>query len=128
MIIPGISSVIKLDNIAFDLKLLAFENAGKSIEPSTGSVSDPTQCRGLVLSEWVERFREIGDLLDIYQQLVEKDAESIRQSQKALNDADKERAKDIINDVMDSVNTVIRKTSGGGSSGRGSGGGGGRSF
>lgn len=128
MIIPGISSVIKLDNIAYELKVQAFENAGKSIEPSTDSVSDPTQCKGLVLSEWVERFKEIGDLMADYQKLIEKDVKSIRESQKVLNDADKERAKDIINNVMDSVNTVIRKTSGSGSYGRGSGGGGGGSF
>ena len=87
---------ILLNKTKFINQVVSLEKAGKKINDSTKSVPDPRECQGLVLSDWVDRFREIGDLVSMYKQLIEKDCFSIKESQKVLEGADRDRAGKII--------------------------------
>lgn len=104
---------VLLNSIGFEGQIADFSRTGNNFKDTTSSVSYPSQCQGLVLSEWVDRVRDIGDLISLYKQLVEKDVESLRETKKAIEDADRDRARNIlekVGGVMDSVNEVIRKT------------------
>lgn len=99
---------IALDSMGLEGQIAKFERAGNNINESTSSVLDPSQCRGLVLSDWVDRVRDIGELIALYKELVEKDVVSLRDAQKAIEDADKDRADNILDGVMDPINSVTK--------------------
>ncbi len=104
---------VLLNSIRFEGQIADFSRTGKNFKESTSSVSYPSQCQGLVLTDWVDRVRDVGDLISLYKQLIEKDVESLRETKRAIEDADKDRARNIlekVSGVMDSVNDVIRKT------------------
>lgn len=86
---------ISLDLLKFEEQVSKFETAGNNLNSSTSTVSTPSQCRELVLSDWVDMVREIGDMLSDYKELIEKDVYSLRESQKAIEDADRDRADNI---------------------------------
>lgn len=104
---------VVLNSIGFDGQIADFSRTGSNLESSTSMVSNPSECKGLVLSDWVDRVRDVGDLISLYKQLIEKDVSSLKDTKKAIEDADRERARDIldkVSGVMDSVNDVIRGT------------------
>lgn len=95
---------IAIKHYEFETKLRAFESAGRDIDPSTNAVHDPKVCKGLVLTDWINLFRDIGELVSLYKELIEKDAVSVRESQEVLSEADKDRARQIIGAIFkDSV-------------------------
>lgn len=86
---------ITLDLLKFEGQVSRFERAGKNLKSSTSAVSNPSQCQGLVLSDWVDIVRDIGEMLSDYKDLIEKDVYSLRDSQRAIEDADRDRADNI---------------------------------
>lgn len=91
---------IAIKHFEFESKLRAFESAGRDIDPSTDAAHDPKVCKGLVLTDWINLFRDIGELVSLYKELVEKDAVSVRESQEVLSEADKDRARQILGTVF----------------------------
>ncbi len=67
--------------------------AGRAIDPSTSEIHDPSKCSGIMVSEYVERARRIGELMKKYRELVEKDVKDLEQIQKVVKEMDQKAAK-----------------------------------
>lgn len=60
------------------------------IDISVSSINDPSKCKGIMLSKYIECIRNISDLLDKYKQLLEKDISDISNSKDKIQEMDQE--------------------------------------
>lgn len=61
-----------------------------NIDISVSSVKEPTKSKGIMVSEYIIRIRNISNLLDKYKQLLDKDISDINNSKSKIQEMDKE--------------------------------------
>lgn len=77
---------INADNLG--VLVLAIKNSTKGINTSTKSINDPSNCKGIMITAYVDRIRKIGKLLESYKQLLEKDAVDVVASKNKIIEMD----------------------------------------
>ncbi len=61
-----------------------------AIDISVSSVKDPSKSKGIMVTNYIKRIRNISDLLDQYKQLLDKDISDINNSKEKIQEMDKE--------------------------------------
>lgn len=79
---------LKIDANNIDTIVTSIKNANKNINASTSSVHNPSKSSGIMISAYVDRIQKIGQLLDLYKQLLEKDAVDIVASKNKIVEMD----------------------------------------
>ena len=79
---------VKSDDI--DALIDAIKKNKDAIDISVSSIKDPSQSKGIMLSEYINRIKNISDLLGKYKQLLDKDISDIRNSKETINEMDKQ--------------------------------------
>lgn len=79
---------LKIDANNLDALVLSIKMSTKGINTSTKSINDPFNCRGIMITAYVDRIKKIGKLLDSYKQLLEKDAVDVIASKNKIIEMD----------------------------------------
>lgn len=61
-----------------------------AIDISVSSVKDPSKCKGIMLSDYIKRIRDISSLLNKYKQLLNQDIDDINLSKEKIREMDKQ--------------------------------------
>lgn len=77
-----------LDDI--DTLISSIKTKTDAIDISVSSVKDPSKCKGIMVSEYIKRIRDISSLLNKYKQLLEKDIADINISKNKIREMDKQ--------------------------------------
>ena len=77
-----------LDDI--DTLIGSMKTKKDAIDISVSSVKDPSKCKGIKLSDYIKRIRDISSLLNQYKQLLDKDIEDINISKDKIREMDKQ--------------------------------------
>ncbi len=85
--------IITLDFIRYQAELKSVLSASQQINSSVSSDFTVGECRGVTLSKYVEKLKEISTLLEKYQVLVEKDTKAMSNAGLTLIEQDKHLAK-----------------------------------
>lgn len=78
----------KLDDI--DALVSSIKTNKDAIDISISSINDPSMSRGIMVTEYIKRVRNISDLLSKYKQLLEKDISDINMSKEKIQEMDKQ--------------------------------------
>lgn len=71
--------------------LISSIKTGKdAIDISVSSVKDPSKSKGIMVTEYIKRIKDISSLLDKYKQLLDKDISDINSSKEKIQEMDKE--------------------------------------
>ncbi len=81
----------KLDDIVILTR--SIKSKKDAINTSVSSVTDPSKTKGIMLSEYIKRIRDISNLLNKYKQLLDKDVEDINLSKDKIREMDKQMEK-----------------------------------
>ncbi|MBE5872846.1 MAG: hypothetical protein E7287_00405 [Lachnospiraceae bacterium] len=71
----------------------AIKTNSDAIDISVSSVKEPSKSKGIVVTEYIKRIREISQLLDKYKQLLDRDVLDIKDSKDKIQEMDKEMEK-----------------------------------
>lgn len=77
-----------LDDI--DIFIGAIKSKKDAIDISVSDVKDPSKCKGIMVSEYIKRIRDISTLLNKYKQLLDKDITDINLSKDKIREMDKQ--------------------------------------
>lgn len=77
-----------LDDI--DILIGSIKTSKDAIDISVSSVKDPAKCKGIMVSEYIKRIRDISSLLNKYKQLLDKDIADINLSKDKIQEMDKQ--------------------------------------
>lgn len=77
-----------LDDI--DTLIGSIKTKKNAIDISVSSVKDSSKCKGIMVSEYIKRIRDISSLLNKYKQLLEKDIADINISKDKIREMDKQ--------------------------------------
>lgn len=94
VILPG-GTPISINEIMTITLLNNIDNAKKQLKTSTKSIPSVSTCKGIILTEYEKRAREISALLDLYKQLLDKDLNETRRATGNLIKVDTEIAQQI---------------------------------
>ena len=61
-----------------------------NMDISVSSITDPSKSEGIMLTKYIEKIREISDLLFKYKQLLAKDILDIKNSKEKIREMDKQ--------------------------------------
>lgn len=78
----------KLDDI--DVLVGAIKTNKDAIDISVSSIKDPSKSKGIMVTEYIKRIRNISDLLNQYKQLLDKDISDINMSKDKIKEMDKQ--------------------------------------
>lgn len=78
----------KLDDI--DVLVGAIKTNKDAIDISVSSIKDPSKSKGIMVTEYIKRIRNISDLLNKYKQLLDKDISDINMSKDKIKEMDKQ--------------------------------------
>lgn len=78
----------KLDDI--DVLVGSIKTNKDAINISVSSVKDPSKSKGIMVSEYIKRIKDISDLLNRYKQLLDKDISDINASKEKIQEMDKD--------------------------------------
>lgn len=81
-----LESKIKIDEV--DGLIGSIKTNEKAVDISVSSVKEPAKSRGIMVSEYVKRIKDISKLLDRYKQLLDKDIIDIRISKEKILEMD----------------------------------------
>ncbi len=73
-----------------DSLISSIKTSKDAIDISVSSVKDPSKSQGIMVSEYIKRIRNISSLLDKYKQLLDKDISDIKESEKKIQQMDRE--------------------------------------
>ncbi len=79
---------VKLDDI--DILIGAIKTNKDAIDVSVSSIKNPSQSKGIMVSEYIKRIKKISVLLDKYKLLLDKDISDINISKKKIQEMDKQ--------------------------------------
>ena len=79
---------LKINAENIDLLVTAISYSKNNINTSTKNISNPSNCRGIMITSYVDRIKKIGKLLDSYKQLLERDAVDIVASKDKIIEMD----------------------------------------
>lgn len=77
-----------LDDI--DVLVGAIKTKKNAIEESVSSIKDPSKSKGIMVTDYIKRIREISSLLGKYKQLLEADISDINISKDKIREMDKQ--------------------------------------
>lgn len=77
-----------LDDI--DTLIGSIKTKKDAIDISVSSVKDPSKCKGIMLSDYIKRIRDISSLLNKYKQLLNQDIDDINLSKEKIREMDKQ--------------------------------------
>lgn len=78
----------KLDDI--DVLVGAIKTNKDAIDISVSYIKDPSKSKGIMVTEYIKRIRNISDLLNKYKQLLDKDISDINMSKDKIKEMDKQ--------------------------------------
>ena len=78
----------KLDDI--DVLVGAIKTNKDAIDISVSSIKDPSKSKGIMVTEYIKRIRNISDILNKYKQLLDKDISDINMSKDKIKEMDKQ--------------------------------------
>lgn len=78
----------KLDDI--DVLIEAIKTNKEAMDISVSSIEDPSKSKGIMVTEYIKRIRDISDLLNKYKQLLDKDISDINMSKDKIKEMDKQ--------------------------------------
>ena len=78
----------KIDDI--DALIGSIRTNKDAIDISVSSIKEPSQSKGIMISEYIKRIKSISGLLDKYKQLLDKDISDINTSKETIREMDKQ--------------------------------------
>ena len=78
----------KLDDI--DVLVSSIKTNKDAIDISISAINDPSKSKGIMVTEYIKRIRNISDLLNKYKQLLDKDISDINMSKEKIREMDKQ--------------------------------------
>lgn len=78
---------VKIEDI--DGFISSIKTSKEAIDISVSSINDPSKSKGIMVSEYVKRIRDISSLLDKYKQLLDKDITDINDTKGKIQEMDK---------------------------------------
>lgn len=79
---------VAIENV--DSLISSIKTSKDAIDISVSSVKDPSKSKGIMVSEYIKRIRNISSLLDKYKQLLDKDISDIKESEEKIQQMDRE--------------------------------------
>lgn len=76
----------KIEDI--DGLISSIKTSKDAIDVSVSSIKEPAKSKGIMVSEYVKRIRDISSLLDKYKQLLDKDISDINDSKEKIQEMD----------------------------------------
>lgn len=99
--------LIHLNNVYLSLQIRQFDNAAQGLDPSVESVSRPSKCYDIMLCEYADRLTQFHQVLEIYQQLVTKDCQDIRETARKMQEQDRNNGV-LWNGISSEISTALR--------------------
>lgn len=78
----------KLDDI--DVLIGSIETNKEAIDISVSSIKEPSKSKGIMVTEYIKRLKDISNLLNMYKQLLGKDVSDINMSKEKIQEMDKQ--------------------------------------
>ena len=79
----------KVNSLDIDYLWKAIKASGESMDTSVKDIDNPSQCSGIMITEYVDRIKKISNLLKSYKKLLRKDALDILASKDKIVEMDR---------------------------------------
>lgn len=79
----------KVNSLDIDYLWKEIKASGESMDTSVKDIDNPSQCSGIMITEYVDRIKKIANLLKSYKKLLRKDALDILASKDKIVEMDR---------------------------------------
>lgn len=79
----------KVNSLDIDYLWKEIKASGESMDTSVKDIDNPSQCSGIMITEYVDRIKKISNLLKSYKKLLRKDALDILASKDKIVEMDR---------------------------------------